>query len=316
MSEARPTADVLLNPWARHADRFELHRALRLLEERSVDAILVAPSSPGAFREAARQAVSAGVDFVFVAGGDGAMRLAAAELLHSSTALAPIPVGTANILARETGLPLRWDEAMEAHLSGQRVRMDTGQANGATFLLMAGVGWDAAIASRVTRRLKAKLGAGAYLLQAARTITRLHPRQMQLEVDGRDLASDWGLLVVSNTRLYGGLVEFTPGASAVDGMLDLCAAGPRRIGQGTALATRLALGRLREQDGLHFDRGREVSIKTPGIPVQVDGDVIGETPMQFTVAPHSLVVSVPAGPLPALLLDEAETGSVDDRSIV
>ena len=300
MNESPRTAHVLVNPAARKVRRFDPEAALRRLDAHGIDAILEAPRSPEAFARAARRAVDRAVDLLFVAGGDGTMRLAGGELVGAATALAPLPLGTANILTTESGLPGRWERAIDAHAGGQRVRMDVGLANGEIFLLMAGIGWDAAIASRVRRDLKHGLGALAYILEAAKAIPGLRPRPLQMDIDGRDFGGDWGLIVLSNTRLYGGLVHFAPEASAVDGLLDVCAAGPRRPGQGTALATRLATNRLREQPGLHLDRAAEVNIPTPGAPVQLDGDVVGETPMRFTVMPQALLLSVPSGPLPAL----------------
>lgn len=295
------TAVILLNPAARRAARFDPPGALRLLHQWGVDARFLAPASSAEHIVAARDAARDGVDIVFVAGGDGALRLAAGELAGTGTALAPIPVGTANVWAREIGTPSRWDRAIEAHLQGQCVPMDLGRADGRPFMLMAGIGWDAAIASRVSLGLKRRIGPGAYVAQAARAIPRLRPVLVSIEVDGQTADYEAGLVVLGNTRLYGGVVEFTPGAVADDGMLDICIAGPRHRGEGTRLAANLAMHRLQESAGIHFSRASRMTILTPGIDVQLDGDPVGQTPVHIEVERQALLASLPAGPLPPAL---------------
>lgn len=301
MSHPPRRARVLLNPTARRAARFDPHECLHRLARHGIDATLAIPPSPEAFVDAVRRAAVEEVDLLFVAGGDGSLRLAARELLHTATALAPIPVGTVNILAHETRLPRRWAHVVDTHATGQVVAMDVGTANDEAFLLMAGIGWDAAIASNVSIPLKRRIGPFAYMLEAARALPRLRANEVRLTIDGRDFTAPWGLIVIGNTRLYGGLVEFTPAATANDGLLDVCAAGPTRPGQGAELAARLLSHRLAEQPALHLDRARDIDIATPGLPVQLDGDPIGHTPMRFGILPGALRLSVPAGPLPPIL---------------
>lgn len=259
------------------------------------------PGSAAEFALAARQAAVEGIDLLFVAGGDGTLRLAAGELAGSPTALAAIPLGTANVWARETGIPPAWARAIDAHVLGQRVTIDLGRADDEPFILMAGIGWDAAIASRVRPDLKRRIGPLAYALEALRALPRLTPGPIDLALDGRAVHGDWGLVIVGNTRLYGGLVEFTRDALATDGRLDLVAIGPHRRGQGIAQALRLAAHRLGSTEAVYVARAASIDITTPGLPLQLDGDVIGETPVSLTVQPGALRVSVPPGRLPPVL---------------
>ena len=107
-------------------------------------------------------------------------------------------------------------------------------------------------------------------------------------------------MVIGNTRLYGGLVQFTKSAYADDGLLDVLALCPGSIVDGARLSMKTLTGRLGGDHHAFESRARSVSIETPGIPVQLDGDFVGETPMEFSIDPRALRVSLPAGPLPAI----------------
>jgi YegS/Rv2252/BmrU family lipid kinase len=293
------SATILVNLAARGVSRrFDAGRALAYVRRRGLEADLVTPGSAAEATRAAREAAFAGRDLLLVVGGDGTLRDAADGLAGSSTALAAIPAGTANVWAKEARIPRGLRAAFDAHLRGQRVRMDLGRAGNHPFLLVAGAGWDAEIARRIRPAVKRRLGVAAYLAQAALTLPRLRPPIVRWEVPGRASQGPLAVMVLSNTRLYGGLVEFSPGALADDGLLDVCALEPRQRGDGARLVLELVAGRLARDRRVTTARVPELTIETPGLPVQLDGDPITETPLHFTVEPRALLVSMPAGPLP------------------
>ncbi len=298
----RMRATILVNPTARGvAKRFDGPRLVTYLEQHGVEARVVVPGSTEAATEEARLAGEEGADFLFVAGGDGSLRAAALGLAGSETALAVLPAGTANVFAREVRIPGGMQEAVDVHLRGQQVRMDLGRADGQCFLLMAGIGWDAEIARAVPNRLKRLTGPASYVLHGLRMLPRLRTQPMAWVADGERFEAPVGVMVLSNTRSYGGAISFAPDALATDGLLDLTALKPRRRGDGIRLAARLLARRLPRGGGATSGRVAEVTVETAGLPVQLDGDYAGETPMRFTVEPGGLVVSVPAGRLPAVL---------------
>src|SRR5262245_26875330 len=164
-------AVILSNPAARRArKRFDGGRAVKWLAARGFDATLEVPGSREDMGRLARAAATNGIDFVFVVGGDGSLRAAASGLAGSTTALAAIPAGTADVWAREAGIPRSIGRAFATHVAGQTVRMDIGRANGEAFLLMVSVGWDAEIASRVSGAAKDRLGELAYIIEAAKSL--------------------------------------------------------------------------------------------------------------------------------------------------
>lgn len=295
------SATLLVNRAARGSSRVEPERIARYLRKQGVETQLVLPESAEAGTAAAHKAAERGDELLFVAGGDGTLRDAALGLAGSDTALAALPVGTVNIWAREVGIPHGLRAAVDAHLTGQLRRIDLGRADGSCFLLMASLGWDAEIVRKVRPSWKKRLGDAAYMLEAARTIPRLRPSRTHWRTDGTEHDEEIALMVISNTRLYGGLVKFAPEALADDGRLDVVALCPKNPFEVLRLSGRLALSRVEEDVRSVVERADEVQVTTARLPVQLDGDYFGETPMTFHVERGALLVSIPGGPLPAIL---------------
>ncbi|MEO6397728.1 MAG: diacylglycerol kinase family protein [Tepidiformaceae bacterium] len=303
MPATRPsrTATLLVNPAARGVPQsFDAGRVLRYLERHQIEARLVVPSSSEAATLAARQSADQGDDLLFTVGGDGTVRDAALGLRDSRTALAAIPAGTVNIWATEAGIPRGLRSALDSHIHGQVAPIDLGLADDRCFLLMAGVGWDAQVARRVSIRLKRVLGDLAYIAQAVWMVPVLRTRQVRWVSGGVLYEAPLAWMVLGNTRLYGGRVQLTPAASIDDGLLDIVALCPPSFVDGLRLATRVARSRVTGAPHVIEGRSAELRLETPGLPVQLDGDYVGETPMTFTVAPGALLASVPAGPLAAI----------------
>jgi YegS/Rv2252/BmrU family lipid kinase len=295
-------ATLLVNPAARGvAKRLDPDRTVRYLRKHGLDVNFETPESPAEMTRAALASAERGDNLAFVAGGDGSMRDAAAGLAGSPTALAPLPAGTVNVFAREAGLPRGLRAAIDAHLSGRVVRVDLGRAGDRPFLLMASAGWDARIVRDVSVGLKRRIGDVAYVVRAAFELPRLRPIPAQWEVDGEHKQGSLALVVISNTRLYGGRVKFTPLALADDGRLDvvaLCPGGPFDV---VRMSARLLAGRVAEDRSAIAGRAHEVVLLTAGIPLQLDGDYAGESPARFTVDSHALAVSIPAAAHPVIL---------------
>ena len=294
-------ATIVANPHARGMRRFDTQRALRQLEARGFEPRIELPRSPEGTAAAAAQAAGRGDALVFVLGGDGTVRLAAGELAGTESALAVLPGGTANVWAKEAGIPRNLHRALDTHLDGQRIAMDLGRANGEPFLLMAGIGWDARIAATVTPGLKRRLGVFAYVLHGLPMLHRLRTAETAWAADAAAAREAIGLIVVSNTRLYGGILTFSPEASARDGQLDACIFAPEHAPEALRHALKVVARRHQGDARVRELRTSRFEVTTPGIPVQLDGDVVGETPIALTVEREALRMSVPAGPLPPAL---------------
>jgi YegS/Rv2252/BmrU family lipid kinase len=294
---------LLLNPAARRvASRgFDPAGVARWLERRGVQVRVAVPGSATDATREARVAAERGDDAVFAVGGDGTVRDVAAGLLGSATALAAIPGGTVNIWCKEMGLGQGMRGAFEAHLGGQCVAVDVGMAGERPFLLMASAGWDAAVAASVPPGWKRRLGDAAYVLEGLRRAPSLRPVPMRWRAGLITHDAPAVLMVVSNTRLYGGRVRFSPGALANDGLLDVAVLTPRTPADAVRLAAKLVAGRLVRDRCVVAVQAPELTIETPGVPLQLDGDPAGETPVTLRIRAGALLASIPAGPLPPVL---------------
>jgi YegS/Rv2252/BmrU family lipid kinase len=243
----------------------------------------------------ARDAAARGIDVVVVHGGDGTLNEAANGLAGTQTALAVIPAGTANVWAHEIGMPRDPVAAADLILRGERRRIDLGRAGARYFLLMAGIGLDAAIIPHVNPRLKRRIGVLAYIIAGVITAFRTKPWRVTMRIDGapRDGSLYW--MLAGNTRSYGGITDILYRAQADDALLDVAVMHRGGLFHLLVDGVRLLLHRHDRSPNVDYEKARVVEIDTPGIPVQVDGDLAGHTPMRIEVAPAALTVIVPAG---------------------
>ena len=178
------TASLVVNPYAHNASQIDVEAAGRQIEQADVAVSVVVPDSIEASTIALKDAVRGGAEVVFMGCGDGTLRQAAMELVDTKVVLAPIALGTANVLAKELGIPRDWQEAIEIHLHGQTQEMDVGWAGDEPFLLMASIGWDAEVAANVNVAFKKRVGAAAYVLSAATRVRNvLAPKLVKGTID-------------------------------------------------------------------------------------------------------------------------------------
>jgi diacylglycerol kinase (ATP) len=257
----------------------------------------------GEATQIAARAASQGRDLVVVCGGDGTISEAANGLAGNQTPLAVIPAGTANVWAKEVGLPRRPLDALRVALYGRAQRMDLGRAGAGQdmryFFLMAGVGLDGQIAASLPLEVKRYLGASTYAVTAVRESLRFRGQPARLLLDGDPYDTRLMMMVVGNTRSYGGVAQVTARAYADDGLLDVClfpGEGPLDIIAHTL--TVLAKAHLRASSVL-YRRVRRVELPEESVlPVQLDGDFCPSYPTVFEAVPAALTVMLPRRSLP------------------
>jgi diacylglycerol kinase (ATP) len=289
---------VISNPSAgKMASRDHLTEAVHVLERDGWEVDVHRSRGPGDATRIAREAVEANRDVVIVAGGDGTINEAIQALAGTPTALGFLPYGTVNVWAREIGLPLSPRNAAASLLTGRTETMDLGIANDRYFLLMAGIGFDSEVVRRArpAERFKSRFGILPYVAVTLATATFYHGVDVELRYDGVIRRVQALMLVLGNTRLYGGRYRFTPEAIATDGWLDLCIVK----GHGPLAMARQSLpilirGTTNFSD-IEVIRVRELIVRgNDRAPFQLDGELIGYTPTHFKVAPRALRVIVPS----------------------
>lgn len=247
---------------------------------------------PGAGQ--ARRAVEDGAQVVFACGGDGTVRSCVEGLAGTGVALAVLPAGTGNLLAANLGVPDDPAAAVQIVTEHGRRRIDVGEADGRTFAVMAGMGFDAALLDDASTELKAKAGPVAYVLSA---LKHLGDRSMHVEIhldDRPPVRRRARSVLIGNVgRLQGG-VRLLADAEPDNGQMDVAVLAPRTIGHWiqTAWGVLRHPHRVAHLDVLRAERIRVVSDREERR--QVDGDVIdpGRT-LTVTVRPQALELCVP-----------------------
>jgi diacylglycerol kinase (ATP) len=239
---------------------------------------------------------AAGDRIVVAAGGDGTVNEVVNGLSRDAT-LGILPLGTANVLARELGLPLKPEDACERILTGTPVRMDVGVATDEEgterrFALMAGIGFDADVVREVTPRLKRYLRSLAFPLVALKVYFRGDRPNLQI-VDG-DATHVAQFAVVANAQYYGGEFEVAEDASLTSGALEVVLV--EKVGllmRPDILARILAKSPLDRAMKSFSSQGILAKPSAAGgarVPVQIDGEVWGQLPMSFRIEPAAIKV--------------------------
>ena len=285
---------AIFNPVARGAPPIErVREAIEALDGWETE--LQATEAAGHAIELAREAAARGLDAVVACGGDGTVNEVANGLAGSPTALAVVRGGTANVWAKEARLPRDPAGAVRLLAEGELRTVDLGRAGDRYFLLMAGIGFDATIVRRMSGVLKRRLGAAAYLLQGLRCVLTYRTVRAELSADGDPQSDGLYWLLLGNTRSYAGVLNLTHQARADDGKLDLCLLRRGGLLRLAWLAPWVLLGRHHRRAHVLYQQVTSLEVTTPGLPVQVDGEYLTETPLRFEVAPGALRVVVPRG---------------------
>ncbi|WGX96417.1 diacylglycerol kinase family protein [Nocardioides sp. L-11A] len=230
----------------------------------------------------AEQASVEGADLVIVCGGDGTVREVCAELAGTGIPVGVVPAGTGNLLARNLEIPLFIRAAIDIALTGQDRAIDMVEVEGdgiepSHFMVMAGMGFDAAIMEGVNEDLKKKVGWLAYVLSAFKGL--MFPA-MKLEIsvdDGPFTKHRARTCVIGNVGSLQGGMNLLPDAAIDDGQLDVVLLYPRRFLSWIPLVLRV-LTRREHNAGESVARmtGRKVVVRAAGeVPRQLDGDTIG-----------------------------------------
>ena len=251
-------------------------------------------------RQMTHAALTAGADVVIAAGGDGTVRVVAAELARTGVALGILPVGTGNLLARNLSLPLQMDTALEVVLAGQDraidlVRMSGDGMDADHFAVMGGLGLDAAIMAGAHDELKQKVGWPAYFIAGLRHF-RDPAVRVEISVDGEPpVRYRARTVVIGNVGTLTGGIPLLPDAAPDDGRLDVVVVAPRRLLTWVRVLVRVLARRRVTDERLDRRTGRTVTVHAEHPTArQMDGDACGlGTDITATVEPGVLLVRVP-----------------------
>jgi YegS/Rv2252/BmrU family lipid kinase len=244
-----------------------------------------------------RAALARGCDLVIAAGGDGTVSEVAEALVHSDVPLGIIPVGTANVLARELGLPLDLEGAC-ALLAGEHATnsIDAMQVGDKAFFLHIGVGLDSLMIRDTDRASKRRFGRAAYLWTALKWLIGYQPRRFTIAVDGRRLRPRAAQVLIANGGMLGmPPFRWGPHIRPDDGRIDVCVLSARSLSDYLRVAWQVLIGHRRRSPNIrYYSAMRSVVVDADRpLPIQGDGEILGETPVRVQVISDAVVLVVP-----------------------
>jgi diacylglycerol kinase (ATP) len=253
-------------------------------------------SHAGEAEALARRAVEEGFGRVVAAGGDGTVNHVANGIAGTDAALGILPMGTVNVFAMELGLPANdLQRCWEIIQTGNTRLVDLPSANGNYFVQLGGIGLDAQAVKETTLAFKRSLGPLSYLISAAHIAARQPPK---LLIESQDAAVQEGSFVlVGNGRLYGGPFPFFKQAVVDDGLLDVVLF--KRLGFVEIikyLHDVVFSSDIRVPE-IEYFQTRQLRVSSEqDVPVELDGELAGNCPVDFQMHEKALPVLSPPPP--------------------
>jgi len=282
---------VILNPAAR-GERAKRWRAR--VEAIARGSVLCATSHSGEAETIARHAAQEGFGKIVAAGGDGTINEVVNGIAGTNAALGLLPMGTMNVFAMELGLPAHdlgrcWNIVER----GNTRLVDLPNANGKHFVQLAGVGLDAQVVKETSLAFKRSFGPLSYLISAAQIAARKPPR---LFIESENASIEEGSFVlIGNGRLYGGPFPFFKHAVIDDGLFDVVVF--KRLGYLEIikyLQDVVFSSDIRVPEIEYFQTRHLRVTSDQDVPVELDGELVGQCPVEFRMREKALRVLAPA----------------------
>ena len=279
-------------------------RAATQLRALGPEAILRPTAAAGMARQLAAEAVRDGFTTIAAVGGDGTIN----EVLNgmadepegwARARLAVLPQGTANVLARELGLPRHLEKAWQVVQQGRERVMDvietTFQREGETqrraFIQLAGAGFDARATELVDWKLKKRAGYFAYVVACLKVLREQRPI---IEASSLEKSARGELILIGNGRFYGGSFRVFPGAEMSDGLMDVCVFPKVSYGVTLQCCWAAATDGWRRLRPVQRFRVSSLNLKAQArVPLELDGEPVGILPASCRVLPSAVRVVVP-----------------------
>jgi diacylglycerol kinase (ATP) len=293
---------IVMNPAAGQADT---DRVLRLLAGafavRGASFDVAHTTAAGDAQRLAHHAVEHGYRAVVAVGGDGTVGEVITGAAGTDIPVGIIPKGTANQVASNLGIPRDVEEAVEVAVNGVPAPIDLGQlADGRYFALAAGAGWDAAVMQGATRELKDRWGFGAYIYAGLRVGVKPPLHRYRIVADGREIRIRAAMVLLANMGQFMAntippvAVTVAPEVSYQDGKLDVCIFAPHTLRDVAALVWRVLRGGFSPDERLVYFQASEVTVYAdPPAVTEIDGELLGETPLQARAVRGGVTILVP-----------------------
>lgn len=243
--------------------------------------------------ELAREAAKENFDIVVAVGGDGSVNETATGLVGTKTAMAIVPTGSGNGLARHLNIPLDLVKAIDVINTGKTTVIDSVQLNEHVFVNVAGIGFDAHIGWEFAKF--GKRGFSSYLKIISREFPKYKAQHYELIADGKSMTKHAFLISFANGSQWGNNAYIAPLADCTDGLIDIAILKKFNLFGGIAIGYRLFRKTAHLSQSLEIIKAKDITVKQPGSIAHIDGEPIETGPeLRIRINPSSLHVIIPS----------------------
>jgi len=263
---------TIINPVSGTGSKEKIPRLIdTVVDNDRNDVSIILTEYPGHAHEIARQAVNDGIDVVVAIGGDGTVNEVGSALVGTSTALAIVPVGSGNGLARHLRIPMNASRALQVLNNGVVCSLDYCTVNGKPFFCTCGMGFDAAVSDKFSH--EGTRGFITYIKTAISEYIKYKPQEYLIDIDGKKMNEKAFVIACCNAAQYGNNAYIAPRATMQDGLIDVTVMHPFNIVESPLIGARLFLRQLGRDHHVSIYRGKRVVIDRQSNDIMhIDGD--------------------------------------------
>lgn len=285
---------AIINPVSGIGSKDKIPRLIdTVVDHAANDVSIIMTEYPGHARELASQAVNDGIDIVVAIGGDGTVNEVGSALVGTETALAIVPCGSGNGLARHLRISMNASRALQVLNRGTVGEFDYCTVNGKPFFCTCGMGFDATVSYKFSNE-----GTRGFITYVKTTITeyfKYQPQQYLIEIDGKQMIEKAFVIACCNAAQYGNNAYIAPRATMQDGLIDVTVMHPFNLVESPLIGARLFLRQLGHDHHVSIYRGKHVIIKRDHEDIiHMDGDpMIMPAQVEITNVSRGIRILVP-----------------------
>ena len=272
MEEKRRHILAIINPVSGIGNKDKIPRLIDTVVDNELnDVSIIMSEYAGHAREITQQAVKDGMDVVVAIGGDGTVNEVGSAVCGTKTALAIVPSGSGNGLARHLRISMNASRALQVLNNGEVGQFDYCTVNGRPFFCTCGMGFDAKVSYKFSN--EGTRGFITYVKTALTEYIKYKPQEYLIDVDGAKLKEKAFVIACCNAAQYGNNAYIAPRATMQDGLIDVTVMHPFSLVESPLVGARLFLRQLNQDHHVSIYRGKRVVIERKRDDIiHVDGD--------------------------------------------
>ena len=272
--EKRKHILAIINPVSGVGSKDKIPRLIEtVVDNEKNDVSIVMSEYAGHAHEIAEMAVAEGIDVVVAIGGDGTVNEVGSALCGTDTALAIVPCGSGNGLARHLRISMNASRALQVLNNGVVGQFDYCTMNGQPFFCTCGMGFDAAVSDKFSN--EGTRGFITYIKAALSEYLKYKPQEYLIDIDGTKMRERAFVIACCNAAQYGNNAYIAPRATMQDGLIDVTVMSPFGMAHCPIIGARLFLRQLGKDSHVSIYRGKRIVIeRSHDDVIHMDGDPI------------------------------------------